>query len=434
MAKEPSASRHSGAGLFASIVTGLGKDLTWFRWWLESKLLIMPVEGLARLWYHLDPRLYVRRFRISRVTEGLAVKKSGKYAIFVLYARSTLPSFTVNLIDAVARTPFNLIIVSNIELDPLQRAQLQEQCHILIERANLGRDFGAYKDGIEYILEHDKDVERVLLVNDSLFFFSRGLDKLLADFDGPQEFIGTTEVLEFHYHVQSFMLSFGRNVLRNRHFLKYWRKYRPVSTRRWSIHKGEVNLTRRLTRAGFRPHILFQAAQLTPHLQRRAVRDVLESVRLFPDSFRRRLYQQFDEIVGEGGRKDSLAALETISQGVRTLPASRGDDRSKLGRISGQAVTMEKWNFEILTNKIVSTIADRNQVHVGGFFFMKYLGLPIIKRDIFFREIYALEEVHRILTDLNEPLRDEVLSDLRRGGTGKHISGFRRILYRHGSI
>lgn len=425
-------SRHSGG--IADFVNAIGQHISAFGYWIESKTLIPVVEGLARLWFHLDPRLYSRRLRMRRFTEGQVDRKSKKYVVFALYAKTTLPTFTTNLIDAVGRSPFNLIIVSNAKLDPLLRAQLQEKCYVLIERSNLGRDFGAYKDGVEYVFEHESDPERIVIVNDSIFFFARGLDKLLADLDGPHDFIGATEVLEIHYHVQSFMMSFGCQVLNNARFRKFWKKYRPVSTRRWSIHKGEVGLTRMLTKIGFRPHILFQAPQLMLHLGRRTVRDVLEAVYLFPGYFRDLLYKQFDEIVGEGGRTESIATLETISQGVRTLPMARTGDAGKLGHISGQAIMMEKWNFEILSNLIVSMIANRNQIHVGGFLFMKYLGLPIVKRDIFYREVYALEEVYRILTELNEPLRDEVMSDLRRGGTAMHLKGFRRRLYRHGSI
>lgn len=425
-------SRHSSG--IVDVVNAIGRQISAFGYWLESKTLILVVEGLTRLWFHLDPRLYSRRLRMRRFTEGQVDKKSKKYLVFALYAKTALPAFTTNLIDAVGCSPFNLIIVSNAKLDPLLRAQLQEKCHVLIERANLGRDFGAYKDGIEYILERESDPERVVIVNDSIFFFARGLDKLLADLDGPQDLIGATEVLEIHYHVQSFMMSFGRQVLRNARFRKFWKKYRPVSTRRWSIHKGEVGLTRMLTRIGFRPHILFQAPQLIAHLRRRTIRDVLEAAYLFPGHFRDLLYSQFDEIVGEGGRTESIATLETISQGVRTFPMARGGEGGKLGQISGRAAAMEKWNFEILSNLIVSMIASRNQIHVGGFLFMKYLGLPIVKRDIFYREIYALEEVYNILTELNEPLRDEVMSDLRRGGTAMHLKGLSRRLYRHGSI
>ena len=267
------------------------------------------------------------------------------------------------------------------------RAQLLDACYVLIERANVGRDFGAYKDAVNILMRSEKEIDRLILMNDSMFFFERGLGKLMADLDGEGEFIGLTEVFEYHYHVQSFLLSFGFHAVRSRAFRKFWKSYKPIGTRRWSIHKGEVSLTRRMTKAGFRPHILFQAAQLIPHLRPRPIREILESVRLLPSYCRPLLYKEFDKFIGTEGF--SIADFEAISQGVRLV----GQAIALLDSgIHGQLDTMERWNFEIFGNRLIGLIAKRNQMHVGGFLFMKYLGLPIIKRDIFYRGVYSLEE------------------------------------------
>jgi hypothetical protein len=416
-----------------AIVEAIGKTLFHWRQLIELWTVIPAIEGLMRLWFHLDPRVYSERLRIKRISEGALEWNSNKYVIFVLYAEAPLPNFTVNLLDAIERSPLNLVIVSNTELDVYFRAQLLDKCHLLIERANLGRDFGAYKDGVSVILRRAKDIERLILLNDSMFFFQRGLGKLISDLDGTQEFIGLTEVFDIHYHVQSFMLSFGPTVIKSKQFRKYWRSYRPISTRRWTIHKGEVGLSRRLTKAGFRPHILYQAAQLIPHLRTRPIREVLESVRFLPILYRQSLYREFERIIG--GDSASVAEFEAISQGVRTVSPGGVPGRTEtLPGITSQLQTMDRWSFDIFANKLIAAIARRNQVHVGGFIFMKYLGLPVIKRDIFYRELYSLEEIYRILGDFNEPLRDEIMSDLRRGGTGMNMKGILKMLYRHGSI
>jgi Rhamnan synthesis protein F len=401
----------------------------------ELKTIIPIVEGILRVWYRLDPRLYSERLRIRSITEGNVAKKSDRYAILALYAMGTLPKFTANVIDAIDRSALNLVIVTNARLEDSTKTELLDQCHLLIERANLGRDFGAYKDAISIVLGRFKNIDRLILLNDSLFYFERGLNNLISRLNGPHEFIGLTEVFEFHYHVQSFALSFGSNVIRSKHFLRFWKKYRPISTRRWSIHKGEVSLTRRMTKAGFRPHIVFQAAELISRLSERPVREVLESLSLLPTYFRKKMYEEYDAILGGDGNPESLAAIEAISRGIRSFQTNREQPSSSiLQRISEQAESMERWSFEIFTTKIVTTIAERNQMHTGGFYFMKYLGLSAIKRDIFYRGVYTLEEIHRILTSFNEPIRDEVMADLRRAGTAMHLKGFQRLLYRHGSI
>ncbi|MBN9049908.1 MAG: hypothetical protein J0H78_10635 [Rhizobiales bacterium] len=411
-------------------LASIGKALYGAWYTLESWTIIPLAEILMRLWYRLDPRVYSERLRVRSVTAGKADKKSQKYAVLVIYTNSPLASFTANMINAIGRSDINLVVVANGPITPLLRAQLLDACYVLIERSNVGRDFGAYKDAANILMRSEKDVDRLILMNDSMFFFERGLGKLIADLDGEDEFIGLTEVFEYHYHVQSFLLSFGFHAVRSRAFRKFWKSYKPIGTRRWSIHKGEVSLTRHMTKAGFRPHILFQAAQLIPHLRPRPVRDVLESVRLLPSYCRPLLYREFDTFIGAEGF--SATDFEAISQGVRPIgPSNRP---AGLPGIHGQLETMDRWNFEIFGNRLISLIAKRNQVHVGGFLFMKYLGLPAIKRDIFYRSVYSLEEVYRILSDFNEPLRDEVMADLRRAGTSMHFKGLRRILHSHGSI
>ena len=84
--------------------------------------------------------------------------------------------------------------------------------------------------------------------------------------------------------------------------------------------------------------------------------------------------------------------------------------------------------------RIVSTITAHNQLHVGGFLFMKYLGMPAFKRDIFFREVHRIEDIEEILSTFNEPLKNSIMADLRQKGTQLHLKGLERILVRHGSI
>ena len=268
--------------MLEDILRSLGRFLFLVGHTFERFFIIYPIEGVMRLWYFLDPRVYFQALRIRNVTDGNIEKRNDTFVVFVLYAKASLPTFTKNAFDAIERSPHNLIIVSNAPLPPLVKAELTDKCHKIIERKNIGRDFGAYKDGINYVLEHYPAASRIVVMNDSVFFLRRTLDKLIVDLNGPQDFIGVTEVHQFHYHVQSFMLSFGRAVLQSSAFKRFWKRYLPVGTRRWAIHRGEIRLTRQMTRAGFRPHILFQAAHLLPHLQNQPVRDVIEATRLLP--------------------------------------------------------------------------------------------------------------------------------------------------------
>ena len=199
-------------GIVASIVRALGE--------IELFLIVRPIEGIRRIWYHLDPRLYSRRLRIHRITEGGVAVKGNRYILFVLFTKYELPAYFQTLIDAVGRSPLNLIIVSNCHLSPTLRETLLRQCHVVIERTDLGRDFGGYKDGISILFERKADIERLIIINDSLFFLEGKVDELIAELNGEEDVIGMTEDFHLYYHIQSFALSFSRLVLTNRRFLR----------------------------------------------------------------------------------------------------------------------------------------------------------------------------------------------------------------------
>jgi hypothetical protein len=418
---------------------------TWLGWKLELWFIISPIEGLQRLWCRLDPRLYSEQMRLRQVSEGQVGVHGARFCLLVVYASGSIPSFTQTIIDAIRRRGLNLAISTNARITNTVRETLLAKCSLLIERADLGRDFGGYKDGLSIIEQRFGTPERLILLNDSLFYLEPGLDGLVAALDGDDELIGMCEDLYLYYHIQSFALSFGPNVLRNPRIRRYWKAFKPISTRRWAIERGERRLTRELLRAGFRPRILYTAAQLVPHLKKRNFGELLEGVRLLPTMARYRLFQQLREL-RIAKTVAPLPMLTTLSNSVRRLNKLNAlDDRdlrdanlADILSISQRSLLIhehhEEWAIETLGEQIASTVGDRNQMHFGGFLFRKYLGLPAIKRDLFYRELYPLEEIDEHLAALSAEVKEEVLADLRQRGTARLLSGLSRLLYQHGSI
>jgi hypothetical protein len=409
----------------------------------ELLYIVYPIEGLQRFWYHLNPRVYSEKLRIKRISEGRRARNGNRFVLFVFYARDAIPAFTQTVIDAIARRGLNLVISTNAKITPALREALLEKSCLLIERADLGRDFGGYKDGISIIERRFGTPDRLILLNDSLFYFEEGLDDFIAAFDGEQDLYAMTEVFEHHYHLGSFALSFGRKVMESKRLRKYWQSYRPISTRRWSVHKGEVALTQTLMRAGFRPHVLYYGARLLPHLLKLDDRQFLQSVRLLPVAMRRVLNVLYDEFQ-ETQRSSTLSAINSFSRSMRRIDVVDGHVKLRNASIRQMltlnheaAVThreQERWSSVNMCREVVATISARNQMHTGGFLFHKFLGMPALKRDIFFREVFTLEDVEDILGEVQEPLRDAMIADMRQKGTQRHFKGLARILSKHGSI
>lgn len=397
--------------------------------------VVLPYEGAMRLWYHLDPRIWRESRRIKTVTEGRVGRKGQTYVLLVLFARHHLPAFTRTLLDAIARSDINLAVISNTEFSPSLREELLERACLLIERADLGRDFGAYKDGLSILQTRFPAMDRVILMNDSVFYFEKGLDTMLRELRGPADLIGTTETFEFHYHIQSFILSFSRALLDNPRFRQFWKSYRPIGTRRWSIHKGEVGFTRRMMKAGIRPHILYHAPALGGHLRNHAAREILAATDYLPSIWRRLLQGEFARLA----RRQMVSSRANVAFAGRSLQYA-GSDENKVAPDIMTAVRetvsagtdFQRWQLDGFVNRMVALIAKHNQCHTGGFLFSRYLGMPFAKRDLFLRQVYTLPEIYDLMSE--QPLRDEIMADLRQRGSGAQLKGLRRILHSYGAI
>ena len=375
-------------------------------YYIEHSVVLL-FEAFLRIRGLLDPRLHSEARRIRKITDGRARKDTGKFIVFVVYSEAALPAFTTNFVDAIRQSPFNLILVANSRLAPQDRERLLGGCALLIERENVGQDFGGYKDGISVALSRFPDLNRLAIANDSVYYLDCGLDRLLAGLDGDADFIGVSEVLDHHYHVASFLVSFGPRVLQSPEFQEFWQRYRPFGTRRWAIFQGEGALTAHLVRAGFRPHVLFRAEALRPHLEAQSASQLADTIMLLPPTGRRLMVT----ILREAGLDAQAAMVKAMGAGV---PGAT---------ISGPT--------QPFVDAIVATIMARNQMHMGGFLFHRFLGLPAIKRDIFFRQIHGPDDTADALADVGAPLRQEIMRDLGRRGTTADFGLWKKVLSRH---
>jgi hypothetical protein len=358
--------------------------------WLEH-LFVWSLELARRCFLRLDPRLYSESLRIREVIDGLAKHDSEKVAVVVLYFRTAVPTFTMNLIAALNRQSFNVAIVSNTTLDDVSRSRLLRQCCLYIERENLGRDFGGYRDGISVVLRRFANIKKLILANDSVYYLEEGLDSLVSELDGPGDFIGISEIFEHHYHVASFLLAFGPSVIADPVFRKFWSGYRPISTRMWAILEGEGALTRSLMEAGYRPHVLFKAEHLMPKLQK----------------------------LGDGELKQAAGLLSA------PMRQSLSEAIDHLGGCNGTA-------RDAFVQSLIDAVIERNQMHAAGFLFMRLLNLPLFKRDVVFRGMFSTDEALEILSDLEEPVRGEIIADLAARSPPAAL--LRRMQYRHGFV
>ncbi|WP_448380809.1 rhamnan synthesis F family protein [Gloeomargarita sp.] len=134
---------------------------------------------------------------------------------------------------------------------------LSQNVSSLIVRKNMGRDFGAWKDGIAFLKENNlyDTCSELYLINDSVFCIIPYLDEVYfqKNFiqDKDTDFIGLTESFQISYHIQSYCLKFNKKVIKSSEFQDFWNEFPLVNQKSHIIEEGEIKLSRVLINAGF---------------------------------------------------------------------------------------------------------------------------------------------------------------------------------------
>jgi hypothetical protein len=145
-----------------------------------------------------------------------------------------------------------IVFVSNAgRINDAAMAELKEICAGIIIRKNIGYDFGAWRDAIEYLGLPRAETEELILANDSVFGPLIPLGDTLRKLNYAKADIwGLTESWQLRYHLQSFFLAFGPTALRAPAFAKFWKSVRPVPSKPYVVHAYEVGVTQEMLKGG----------------------------------------------------------------------------------------------------------------------------------------------------------------------------------------
>ena len=165
--------------------------------------------------------------------------------IVALFEKGELRTDIINLLIEAKKQ--NLYIIAINTLKVIQVNQLHEYIDCYIEKPNFGRDFGSYKTGFMHVFKNKLHLNcnRLIMLNDSIFYSKKGMDSMLKKLlISDYEVLGVTENYEIEYHLGSFCLSLSKNILNNKKFIKFWKKYKLTDIRPKVIKRGEMGLTK----------------------------------------------------------------------------------------------------------------------------------------------------------------------------------------------
>ncbi len=224
---------------------------------------ITRLPGLQRLLaYASAPAGHLRSHRqIVATWPEAGVKLGPDVAVVCHYdPRGVVREDLLYQLAALRAAELSVVLVSNsVALDPADMSRLRALCAAILLRHNVGRDFCAWRDAMEWLALPRTDTRQLVLANDSVYGPLHALAPLLARMDGGADLWGMTDSRQRGYHLQSYFLLARQNVLHSTAWRRFWRGVRPLPAKWLVIGRYEIGLTRRLRRAGLVCRALFAA-------------------------------------------------------------------------------------------------------------------------------------------------------------------------------
>ena len=289
------------------------------------------------------------------------------------------------------------------------------------------------------------------MLNDSVFYSSRGLDKFIGELATSQtEVLGGTENYEIEYHLGSFCISMAQSVLQSDRFKTYWKGYRLTDVRPAVIKRGEMKLSKTLKRCVSTPtefRALYSSdrflneIRLNTALQDVMIRDSRTSAlvhwpRFGTESVTKMLAGRFI------GRRFSLGEKVDIS--IDTPVKELNEEvllttRDEFAGYLVRHVHAQSSNIEELLTDAISAVATEafmtgSQIHQNAAVLLE-IGLPIIKLDGLYRGMFNNYDVLRLQKKLNDTEARELSALLLdRPFGGSTLIGWKKAAFMVGLI
>lgn len=238
----------------------------------SSKLIreiVRPAKQLGELVHRSASRVYspyvydlTARKRV-RMSPG-ALELKNNVAIYVIAPFHGIWPSHLQALDFIVGSGIAPIVVSNLPLSANDKNDISDRAALIIERPNLGYDFGAFREGILHLRDRLEECSRVTLLNDSVWFptpnasnWFESLDAQSSLFSGatsnyggslkvpkslePEVWTYSPQANNFHY--QSYAVSFSGRAIRDPAFLKFWTTYPLTNSKDLTVRRGEIGLS-----------------------------------------------------------------------------------------------------------------------------------------------------------------------------------------------
>lgn len=199
------------------------------------------------------------------------ISLSSEVAIFLIYPKDGVLSSHLQMLDMLRSNHIAPVVISNSPLSVNDLEVLKTKCALIVERPNVGYDFGGYRDGVLELAAALPNIERLYILNDSVWMVESPRSWFEDVKDRGTEFCGATsnygirrysdaefreirwEYTPAHrnFHYASYALAFGGKILRDPDFLRFWKRFRLSNSKTRTVRRGEIGLSQWVIKKGY---------------------------------------------------------------------------------------------------------------------------------------------------------------------------------------
>lgn len=232
-------------------------------WKIRRELYRIYYQIKGKIWTPSADRMMWKiqdlfhRSPAKSVTAG-DLSYGSKVAIFLIFQPKGVAGSVWFTLEHLLQQGWSPVVVSNAPVSSDDLARLRRTSVKVIERENVGYDFGGYRDGVLQLKADGIEPERVLVLNDSSWFPLRASDDTLqrlealdADFSG-HVYKSEDETALWRDHIESHLLMFNRKGWTSDVIQSFWADYVMTSNKDATIDRGERGLSQAAIKAGLK--------------------------------------------------------------------------------------------------------------------------------------------------------------------------------------
>ena len=387
------------------------------------------------------------RSRIKAITNTDSIAHSRKFVIFAAYPALEVASAHIRLLAKFQKAGYAIIVCSNHPRTEELFADAIANGWVVISRLPFGRDFGCYQDSITWLLNELEDqgkiAERIVLLNDSILTFESAEAEIIRHLDAGGDFAGLTENYNFGRHLGSFSIGLSQKIIYSKAFGKYWRTYKPYSTRRHAINAGEIGFSKKMIKAGFAPRVLWSLSRLKEVLNAHSFEGLCAIAEAMEQHFRSTVGTPLafiDRELAKSYKTDLLTVLpqvakETDGPGEDQLAAPLAIVNIRNYLLGLEDGEQKRIAISATKSKLIDALLEHvfrgSQIHHGAALLL-FVGAGILKKDVVYRRIVEPFNVRKLLIDAKVGNQDEIIEaefELLQKNHPYSLRGWEKILY-----